>query len=53
VTQQEPEESEEQGIRENQILSESATVEQCRSDFRAGSTDRATAFKQWRRTGGA
>ncbi|WP_171053368.1 hypothetical protein [Streptomyces marianii] len=39
--------------RENRILAEPATVARCREDHEAGKADRVTAFKQWRRTGGA
>ncbi|MFB6984421.1 hypothetical protein [Streptomyces sp. NPDC056304] len=39
--------------RENRIPTEPATVARCQEDHESGAADRATAFKQWRRTGGA
>ncbi|WP_154693853.1 hypothetical protein [Streptomyces mutabilis] len=50
MTQQKPDKS---LIRENRILSEPATPERCRADYEAGTADRITAHKQWRRAGGA
>ncbi|WP_329020544.1 hypothetical protein [Streptomyces sp. NBC_01601] len=36
-----------------EIVAEPATVDRCRQDYERGSADRATAYKQMRRAGGA
>ncbi|MFF8994030.1 hypothetical protein ACF09H_29700 [Streptomyces sp. NPDC014983] len=48
MTQNAPEE---RRLRENQIITEPATVDHCQADYRRGAADRATAHKKMRRAG--
>ncbi|WP_331746491.1 hypothetical protein OG923_33465 (plasmid) [Streptomyces halstedii] len=36
---------------DNQIISEPATVNRCKADYRNGAADRTTAYKKMRRAG--